>query len=461
MVKRELVHVSRRDFLKKGTSLAAKLMVGGAVLSGGCAEIHQEVFRTDKEKVKRQFPDKFELFYEDYDKLKSNLNVVNGRAYRRNEIQPGPTIREIVQIPAGKVYRVPDLNAEYMKIGGEIIFKYSCRIPPSDLEKRITSLQKDNEDILKGIKVSPLSTSNLLIFNGKEQAFGDFSSLRDMLDFVDIAPKQVRVTISALEYFEDNTFDMELNLDAYTLEKGIKLFTLNLPSSPSGDPLKTGIDINPFNRFRSHKETVVGAWKFLDSYGEAEIATHVDTLVSNGEMSEIADQANIPYREFLEGKYTSIQGIKYRNTGTDIKVTVHANDEGFISVELDLEKGEQTGFMGTEQQPIFKTSTYKTKYMAKNGEPVIVGVSSASKFTEVDRGIPFFSKLPIIGPILSSKSNEKKKTQSAYIVTVRVLDREDSIDYRIENGNLLPGNLLYNTRQKSRQKSSGPSLLLK
>jgi len=433
--------ISRRDFLG----------LAGVVLAGSGCGSHEEVFRTNEKKNVEQFPDKFKLFYQDYDKLEKVSGVVDGRAYKGADIRPSPTLQEIVSVPEGVVYKISALNAEYIENNEGIILKYGCRVPAPDLLKRIVDLQGDKDNpILQGVNVSQLSSSNILLFNGRKDAFGDFSSLRNTLNFIDIAPRQIRVTISALEYFNDNTYDREIDLNIFSLEKGVQIFTANLPSSP--DPkksLQTGMVYNPFYDFNSHKYTVTGLWKFLNSYGRSEVATHIDTLVINGEKSEISDQTNIPYKEFLEGKTGFIQGIKYRDTGTLIMVTPHANDEGFITLDVDIEKGEQIGFVGTEQEPVFKTSTYKTNYMARNGEPVLVGTSSASRYTQVDRsGIPILKDIPLVGPLFSSKETEKNKMQTAYVITARVIERKDVIPFRIKDGNLLPENLRRDINEK-------------
>lgn len=432
--------ISRRDFLGGLT----KVVSTGALLGVSGCGIHKEIFRTDDEESARQFPDKFELFYRDYDRLEKVSGVVDGRAYKGTDVMPSLTLQEIVSIPEGVVYKIPNINAEYIENGEKIILKYGCRIPAPDLLERIVALQGDKDNpILSGVTVSQLSSSNILLFNGKKDSFSDFSDLRNVLNFIDIAPRQIRVTISALEYFNDNTYDREIDFDMFSLEKGVRVLTANLPSDP--DPtklLETGMAYNPFYNLNSHKYTVTGLLKFLDSHGRSEVATHVDTLVVNGGKTEISDQSNVPYREFLEGKTGFIQGIKYRDTGTKIEITPHANDEGFITLELNIEKGEQVGFLGSEQQPVFKTSTYVTSYVARNGEPVLVGTSSASKYTQVDRGgIPLLRDIPLIGPLLSSKESEKNKTQTAYVVTVRVIKRGDKVPFHVDDGNLLPENL--------------------
>jgi len=439
MEKSERLGISRRGFLGLAGVVSTGVLFGGS----GC-DVHEEVFRTNNRENVKQFADKFELFYRDYDKLEKVSGVVDGRAYRGADIRPSPTLQEIVNVPEGVVYKIPALNAEYIKNEKGIILKYGCRVPAPDLLKRIVDLQGDKDNpILEGVNVSQLSSSNILLFNGRADSFGDFSGLRNTLNFIDIAPKQIRVTISALEYFNDNTYDREIDLDIFSLERGVQIFTANLPSGP--DPtksLQTGMVYNPFHNVDSHKYMVTGLWKFLDSYGKSEVATHVDTLVINGKKSEISDQSSIPYKEFLEGKTGFIQGIKYRDTGTLIAVTPHANDEGFITLDVSIEKGEQIGFVGTEQEPVFKTSKYMTNYMARNGEPVLVGTSSASRYTQVDRsGVPILKDIPLIGPLFSSKETEKNKTQTAYVITARVIEREDKIPFQIRNGNLLPENL--------------------
>ncbi|MDP3027841.1 MAG: hypothetical protein Q8N63_09130 [Nanoarchaeota archaeon] len=438
--------------------LAGILLGAEALTFSGCSGAFHEVFRDNERKNMEQFPDSVELDYSKYDKEKKHTVVVNDRAYRTSDLQPPKILEEIIEIPPGKVQRIPALgDTTFIEdANGEVILNYKSRIPAPDLQKRIAPF-------FENMIITPYSNS--LIFSGKKQVFGNFEDLTNKLNFLDTTNEQIRVAVTVIEYFRDNTYDREWNIDM--LKDAVKVFSLNLPSQP--DPAKTlmtGISINPVYNYKSHDSSVLSALKFLNSHGRAKVASYADTIMPNGETADISNKASVPYEELLEGKTgLSIRTYKYRETGTAVKVTAHANEEGYISVKLDIETGEQTGFVGKEQVPVFKTSICKTTIELMNGETDVAAISSSDRYKEVKRGLPLIDILPILKDIFSSKELEKSKSEQIYVVTARVLGREDDIEFRINNGDIFQGNSSHNLHRKNSESEISeepePSLLIK
>ncbi len=422
--------------------------IGGAIsLVSGCTS----TFRTSQKRNMEPFPSSISL---DYSQHKKHVDVVNGRAYTKEEIKPAKTLEEVVQIPPGKIYRVPALKADYIINGDEIFLRYRSRVPAEDLQKRFSDVE-----FLKPFKIS--AYSNRLFFSGKKEAFEDFTRFRDLINFLDIPGEQIRVAVSIIEHFQDNTYDREWNMNM--LKEGVRVFTLNLPSSPDvTKTLNTGIDVNPFFNYDSHTYNVVGALKFLDSYGKARVATSVDVIAPNGGTSTLSSMAMVPYPNLLESKTGWVNTYKYQDTGTSVTVVPSANDEGSISVKFTIQTGEQTGFAAKYQVPVFKKSTYDTTVDLRNGQTEIFGVSISDRYSGVDRKTP----IPILKNLFSSKEFEKSKSELIYIVTARVVGREDYIPFDVKDGSIITDGFsheLYNGASQpkdSQRKPSGIKLLL-
>lgn len=420
-----------RDYLQKG--LINFVLAGAAVLAGcGVSDPYYEIFRHDDKKNITPITEPIEINYKEYDK-KHDYDVVNDRAYLKQEAKPQFFKEEIVDVPLPIKYRIPAINSTYIEDGNDIILQYKSRLPAKDLLKVLEPYLKE-----KGINVVTYENQNTLIFDGKKQAFGNFTGLVNKLHIFDLPAKQIRIKLSIVEYFNDNTYDRDLVLNI--LKNNMNLLHLNLPSMP--DPtvdLVTGININPFYSHRPGKYGLEGAIKFLDSYGKARVLSGVDVLASNAETVKFSNTTSIPYPELLEGKTGWVETIKYRDTGTTIQVTPFANDEGFITIKLEkAESGEHTGYYGTFQRPTFRQADLSSGFVIKNGVPYFAAISTFERYKEVERGLPFISQIPILKDIFSSKSIEKSQAQLLYFIEARIIPRISNIGTQIKRAEEVP-----------------------
>src|SRR3989344_2420629 len=408
-----------------------------------------EVFRTNESKNEEPVSDIIKIDYSEYDK-EHNYKIINSRGYLRDdENTPPKTLETLVDVPQSQRFKIPSLNATYIKDNsGRVIMQYHSRLAAPDLKKIV-------EEYIPNIKITEFPNQNILIFNGPETEFGDFSYLSTLLNEFDLPALQVRLRMKIVEYFADNTYDRELAIKV--LRNGANTFSLNLPSNADETkPLTTGIDINPFfnandpNVIRTYeyipnpaggvgniirhvtevanKFNLSGAIKFLDSHGKVNIVSDVDVLVSNGTSVFMRNINSVPYPEFVVLPTSTYETLKYRDIGTEIKMTPYANEEGLITVKVEQGKsGEQAGYVGTVQRIVFRESDINTDVTIRNGETYFLGATLFTRYKSVDRGIPGLNKIPFINGVITSRSIENNQSQLFYFLEARVIERDSLV----------------------------------
>ncbi len=416
-----------KDFLRENCKrgLTLGVLTTSSFLAGCNNEMYQEVFRHDDKKNVAPLSEAVEIDYSEYDKEK-DFKIVNERAYLKKDSAPSPVLEKIVDVPQSVRYRITAINATYIEdTNGGIVLQYKSRLPAGDLKNLV-------EKYLKDIQIETYSNQNTLIFNGKKEVFGDFKNLTTLLNELDLPSKQVRMKLSIVEYFNDNTYDRDLTLNI--LKNNMNIVSLALPANP--DPtakLVTGININPLYNQTSKVYTVDSAIKFLDSYGKAKVLSDVDVLVSNGQSIGFSNVTSIPYPEAIVVGLNVVDAIRYRDTGTRIKMTPFANEEGFITVKLEqAESGEHTGYYGTLQRPTFRTADLKSEFTLRNGVTYFAGTSLFTRYKEVKRGLPLINVIPVLGDLFSSRSIEKSQSQLLYFIEARTIERDSLIGTEIK-----------------------------
>jgi len=419
---------------KTGTGLASILALTSC--ASGSNPFH-EFFRSNEKLNKLPVADEVGIIDYTTEDEANNFVVINERAYLKDEDMPEPIIVINEQVPQRQVTRITNINAEYVELSdGNIALKYPSRTPAPELKTNISSL-------LPEINIEVLG--NNLMMTGKKESFGDFSDLVAIINQTDVPPKQVRLKLRIVEYFNDNTYDRELKLGF--LKDTIESINLSLPSSASPEQeLAMGLDFNPLSirdqrgkpnwytgELIPPREVYKTSIKFLNSFGETNTLADLDILVSNTSPAVFTNQSEIPFPESTLVGSNIIETLKYKPTGVMVKMTPYANEEGFITLKIEqAESGEQSGFAGTVQQPIFRTAKLQSEFIAREGLTYLVATSLFTRYHSVNRGIPGLDKLKIIKHIASARAIESNQSQLLYFAEARVLPRDSLVGIQMK-----------------------------
>ena len=396
---------------------------------------YHQIFRHDEVKNAAPLEKPIEIDYKDYDE-NFQVKIVNDRAYfSTDNVVQKPIIEELVNVPQTTRHLIPEINSYYFgSPSGDVIIPYNSRNPPADLKVIL-------ESYLPGIVMKEYPTQNMLIFSGKKEAFGEnFGYFTDVVNELDVAPKQIRLRLRVVNLSRDNTYNKDFTLSA--LRKGLEeILTVNLPSSSNPtESLQTGIAINAFGLTdqsrRNHFSGVVipndvvfdSAIKFLDSYGNTKIVQDVDVLVQNGKKALIKNQSLIPYPSQQIVGTIILNATEYKPTGADIAVTPSANEKGIINIKIEkAESGEQSISVGKQQVPTFRTADLQSEVTLRNAETYFLGATLFTRDHSIDRGIPGLNKIPFIKDIFTAREKEKRQEQLLYFITAREIPRDSLV----------------------------------
>ncbi|GEM_PF-6998740 len=419
-----------------------------------------QMLMTERSQKKNPLPEPVnEIDYTQYKDANQTV-IVGDRAYPKPPIE-GPESEKPIQKPfidgGPKVvnsltrYDIPLINATCVEdpTGGSYRITYDARLPAPDLIKTLGGF------VSADIKMTNFANQNKIIFSGKKETFGDFSDLCGLLNQFDIPLMPVRLEFRVAEYVYDKTQNKEIDA-VNILRNKLAIFNMNLPSgSNPAQVLTTGMSINPFfkandprrvttyeyvpgaegevgdiatHTTESPKEyTFEGAIKFLESTGHTSIVDRVDMTVNNGSPAKFQNQRKVPYASTALTN-PPIAGITYETIGTDILVTPYATEEGFATLKIDKATfGEQSGFVNVEQQPIFRVADVSTTVTLRSGMTYLISSALTKNDQTVNRGLPWFNKLPLLKHVTTSKQDGRYQRQLLYFVTVYTPERDSDL----------------------------------
>ncbi|HZV45820.1 MAG TPA: secretin N-terminal domain-containing protein [Thermodesulfovibrionales bacterium] len=271
----------------------------------------------------------------------------------------------------------------------------------------------------------------------------DYSFIEETIKKIDIQPRQVVIEalIARVDLIDNLSFgfswalrtDVNISMRPFTRDINLNGSAFNnpggLPStdSPTSATGFTFVGSDPTGHIRALLRAAL-----KDSRAKILAAPHI--LVSDNQQASIQVGSQIPLATSTTSYVTSATGtaettspitstIQYKDIGIILKVKPQINDSGLVSIELSQEvssTGDNVVIGGQEFASINKTEAV-TNLVAQDGETIIIGGLIREDVTKSKDGIPFLSKIPLIGNLFSSVTDNKTRTELLILITPHVV----------------------------------------
>jgi general secretion pathway protein D len=184
------------------------------------------------------------------------------------------------------------------------------------------------------------------------------------------------------------------------------------------------------------------AIKAAATLGRLKVLTSPHLLASNNKEAKIQIGTSEP---ILTNTYTStgtattttptgfVEGtIEYKDIGTILTVTPRISDGGLVTLELSIEEssldsreiGRRDSGITTSSTfivPAFNKTTAKTVLSIKEGQTIAIGGLIRNTKDVSRQGLPFLSKIPIIGFLFGANTRSHEKRELILLLTPHII----------------------------------------
>ncbi len=270
--------------------------------------------------------------------------------------------------------------------------------------------------------VADKDTNTLII----QTASWFYPTVEEMIRKLDMMPKQVLIEVLIAEITLDNENQYGISWDLkgqgpVNILGETHNFTSNTAQNLSGLAQNTSglsIMLTEANRISA----VLNA-KAVDSKLNILSAPHI--LATNNKEAKIDIGNEVPILKTRTtpttgGDTTSITNdIEYRSTGVILTVTPHVNEGGYVTLDVQQEVSDaQT----TDLTPIIRKRTAKTTMVVKDNQTLVIGGLIQENRNNSRTGLPWLSRIPILGALFGSTTNTVRKTELVLLITPHVVN---------------------------------------
>jgi general secretion pathway protein D len=278
----------------------------------------------------------------------------------------------------------------------------------------------------------------------------DYQIIKETIEKIDVVPRQVVIEgLIAQVNLTDNlslgvAWAMKTKiggLDGLLSSAGGQLAAITDPTAPSG----TGFTFIGSDE-RGAVRALVTALA-TESRGKLLAAPHI--LVSDNREARIQVGQSVPL--VTAQTYGAVgvapqQVVEYKDIGIILKVKPQVNEGGLVALELHQEVSTfttQTLFSASTQIIINKTEA-TSNLVVQDGQTIVIGGLIREDTSKSLSGIPYLSKIPILGYLFGARERDISRTEIIMLLTPRVLRNQkeakdvtsDYVDKFTERGNV-------------------------
>jgi general secretion pathway protein D len=260
--------------------------------------------------------------------------------------------------------------------------------------------------------------------------YRDYKAILETIQKLDIYPKQVLIDVFLAEITLDESirFGIQWSRFVDTFGSTTQEF-IGVASPPSPIPAFLG-------GFRYSVVDVAGRFSAAISAAATDnrlkVISSPHILASNNKEAKIQIGQEQP---ILTSTYTStattssdvVTGtIEYKDIGIILTVTPRISDAGLTTLELQIEDSKaDTTTIGSQNNlltvPIFRKKTAKTTLSVVDGQMIVIGGLIGDSKTVNKSGIPFLSKIPILGALFGRQDYIDSKTETILLMTPHII----------------------------------------
>ena len=251
----------------------------------------------------------------------------------------------------------------------------------------------------------------------------DYQQILSALEQLDINPMQVLIEVTVAEVsLTDNLqhgveWYFSNKVDGHTAEA-----TLDLGTASGLNALQPGFSY----ALKSAGGDIRAVLNLLSTESNLSVISSPTLLVLNNQEASIKVGDEVPVATQQQQATTAnsniVNSIEYRETGIKLSVKPRINAGGLVIMEVTQEVSlVPTANNADPLTPRIQTRELKSTIAVNSGDAIILGGLIQDNRTLSESGIPLLHKLPVVGNIFGTKSDDKDRTELLVLITPKAV----------------------------------------
>jgi type II secretory pathway component GspD/PulD (secretin) len=303
--------------------------------------------------------------------------------------------------------------------------------PPLPTQPQVQTAAAGGQTLVSDItRIFSDETLNAIIILATPE---DYSTIKETIAKLDLVPRQV--VIEGIVARVSLTGNLSLGI-AYAIETQFKIGSTTLEglltvsgaslnvdaAKPSGGGF-TFVGVDSGGRVRAFVNA-------LAEEGRSKLLAAPHILVSDNREARIQVGQQVPLvtsETYGTPGVAPIQTVQYRDIGVILKVKPQVNEGGLVSLEVNQEVSTyDTVTLGVADKTIIlNKAEASTSLVVQDGQTIVIGGLIREERSQSRAGVPFLSKIPILGYLFGTTSDDASRQEIIILLTPRVIKTID------------------------------------
>ncbi len=173
--------------------------------------------------------------------------------------------------------------------------------------------------------------------------------------------------------------------------------------------------------FLSNRFSVNFILQALEKDGKIKIVSSPKVVTQNNKKAKILAGEKIPYPTQQGGAQGGAITVAFADANLELDVTPQITNEGTIIMDIKVEKAEADFSRTVNGTPTILRKAIETQVLVRDGGTAILGGVYSNTTSDGTTGVPFLSKLPLIGWLFRNKTHEEKNAELLIFITPRII----------------------------------------
>ena len=112
----------------------------------------------------------------------------------------------------------------------------------------------------------------------------------------------------------------------------------------------------------------------------------------------------------------------------ELEVTPHVTNDGSVMMKIKASKNQPNfSSRGASGDPTIEKKFAETEVLVKDGDTAVIGGIYTRTTSETVSGVPFFSKIPVLGWLFKSRRTEDTRNELLIFITPQIVNRDASL----------------------------------
>lgn len=173
--------------------------------------------------------------------------------------------------------------------------------------------------------------------------------------------------------------------------------------------------------FLSNRFSVNFILQALEKDGKVKIVSSPKVVTQNNKKAKILAGQKIPYPSQQGGAAGGAITVAFVDANLELNVTPQITNEGTIIMDILVEKSEADFSNTVQGTPTILRKAIETQVLVRDGGTAILGGVYTNNSSDGTAGVPFLSKLPLIGWLFRNKTHSEKNAELLIFITPRII----------------------------------------